>query len=149
MKTALTALLLGLCAAGGLMAQPKAEKTGQVIVELVGVRSAKGLVLVAMYCGEAGFPSEFKKTCASKIVNAQKGRMRLVFDAIPAGEFAVSMFHDENANRTLDRNFLGMPKEGWGASRDAKASFGPPSYADARLSLSAGEKKQVVVHVRY
>ena len=70
-------------------------------------------------------------------------------EAVAAGEFAVSMFHDENANYTLDRNFLGVPKEGWGTSRDAKANFGPPSYSDARVMLKPGERKQVVVHVRY
>lgn len=145
---ALALVLTMLCSAAG--AQPKAAKNvGQVTVEVVGLHSAQGRVLVAMYCGEDGFPGEFKKACANKVVNAQKGKMRLQFDAIPAGEFAISMFHDENSNKTLDRNFLGIPKEGWGTSRDAKASFGPPSYSDARVLLAAGEHKQVVVHVRY
>ena len=143
-------LVLGLCLLQGeLWAQPAAAKTGQVIVDVVGLHSAKGRVLVAMYCGEAGFPGDFKKACANKVADAQKGRLRVVFEAIPAGEFAVSMIHDENSNRTLDRNFFGIPKEGWGASRDAKANFGPPSYSDARLVLKAGERKQVVVHVQY
>lgn len=127
----------------------QAAKTGQVTVDIVGVHSAKGRVFVAMYCGKAGFPGDPKKACASKFAAAQQGRMRFVFEAIPAGEFAVSMIHDENSNRTLDRNFLGIPKEGWGTSRDAKANFGPPSYSDAVLKLAAGERKQVVVHVQY
>lgn len=140
---------LGLIATPRLVAQPAAAKTGTVIVDIVGLHSAQGRVYVAMYCGEAGFPDDKKKACASKITDAQKGRVRVVFEAVRAGEFAVSMIHDENSNRTLDRNFLGIPKEGWGTSRDAKASFGPPSYSDARLELAAGEKKQVVVHVQY
>jgi uncharacterized protein (DUF2141 family) len=150
MKRAATALLLGLLlGSGGVLAQPAAAKTGQVTVDIVGLHSAEGRVFVAFWCGEAGFPGEQTKACASKVVNAQKGRLRVVFEAVRAGEFAVSMIHDENSNNKLDQNFLGIPKEGWGTSRDAKASFGPPSYSDARLSLSAGEKKQVVVHVQY
>lgn len=141
------AFSLVLVCASLVRAQPKA--TGQVIVEIVGLHSDKGRVPVALYCGEAGFPGDIKKACASQVVYSKGRRARLVFDNIAAGEFAVSMFHDENANSTLDRNFLGIPKEGWGTSRDAKASFGPPKYADARLSLRAGEKKQVVVHVQY
>jgi len=61
----------------------------------------------------------------------------------------VSMIHDENANNTMDTNFFGMPKEGWGTSRDARASFGPPSYADAVLRLAPDERKRIVVHVQY
>lgn len=146
----ITAVVLGLslCLAGSIAgAQPKA--TAQVIVEIVGLHSDKGRVLVALYCGEAGFPGEIKKACASQVTRSQGKRARVTFDGVAAGEFAVSMFHDENANATLDRNFLGIPKEGWGTSRDAKASFGPPKYADARMTLRAGERKQVVVHVQY
>jgi len=150
MRRAATALLFVVAAASGeLWAQPTAAKTGQVIVDVVGLHSAQGRVFVALWCNGTGFPGEVKKACASKVANAQKGRLRVVFDAAPVGDFAVSMIHDENSNNTLDRNFLGIPKEGWGASRDAKASFGPPSYPDARLTLAAGEKKQVVVHVQY
>lgn len=130
-----------------VQAQPKAA--GQVIVDIVGLHSDKGRVLVALYCGEAGFPGEIKKACASQVAYSKGRRVRVVFDKVAAGEFAVSMFHDENANSSLDRNFLGIPKEGWGTSRDAKASFGPPKYADARMSLRAGERKEVVVHVQY
>lgn len=146
----LTTALLALCVCFVPIAraQPK-QATGQVIVEIVGLHSDKGRVLVALYCGEAGFPGEIKKACASQVTRTQGKRARLVFDGIAAGEFAVSMFHDENANATLDRNFLGIPKEGWGTSRDAKASFGPPSYSDARVLLRAGERKQVIVHVQY
>ena len=151
MKRAATALLFGmlLVGSGDLAAQPIAAKTGQVVVDIVGLHSSDGRVFVAVWCGADGFPGEPKKACASKAANAQKGRLRVVFEAVRAGELAVSMIHDENSNNTLDRNFLGIPKEGWGTSRDAKASFGPPSYSDARLTLSAGEKKQVVVHVQY
>ena len=150
MKNATTVLLLGLLLGSGIVvAQPTAAKAGQVTVDIVGLHSAEGRVFVAIWCGGAGFPGESKKACASKVANAQKGRLRVVFEAVRAGEFAVSMIHDENSNNTLDRNFLGIPKEGWGTSRDAKASFGPPSYSDARLTLNVGEKKQVVVHVQY
>ena len=49
----------------------------------------------------------------------------------------------------MDKGALGIPKEGWGASRDAKASFGPPSWDDAQLTLGPGEHKHIVVHLRY
>jgi uncharacterized protein (DUF2141 family) len=142
------ALGLGLLLVAAL-ARAQAAATGQVIVDIVGLHSDKGRVPVALYCGAAGFPGDIKLACASQVVTSNAGKAHLVFDGIAAGEFAVSMFHDENANSNLDRNFLGIPKEGWGTSRDAKAHFGPPSYADARLTLRGGERKQVVVHVQY
>jgi hypothetical protein len=41
----------------------------------------------------------------------------------------------KNSNGKLDRNFMGSPKEGVGASNDAKGSFGPPKFADARFTF--------------
>jgi len=35
---------------------------------------------------------------------------------IPPGTYAIACYHDENDNGKLDTNFLGIPKEGTGAS---------------------------------
>src|SRR4051794_28948730 len=142
----LTGALVCLLASSSLAEPPR---TAQLTVDILGLHSDKGKVFTAIYCGEAGFPGDFKKTCANKGVSAKGRRVHLVFEGLPAGEVAVSMFHDENSNNSLDRNFLGIPKEGWGASRDAKANFGPPSYKDARLRLGPGEHKQIAIHVQY
>jgi uncharacterized protein (DUF2141 family) len=142
---------LALLGQAGALAQPApaAASRGQVTVDIVGLRSDRGKVFVALYRGKDGFPSKPKRAFAKTSVVSKGRRVRVVFESIPAGEFAVSMIHDENANNTLDTNFFGIPNEGWGTSRDAKASFGPPSYADAVLQLGQGEHKQIVVHVQY
>ena len=73
----------------------------------------------------------------------------IVFDRVPAGEFAVAAYHDENSNGKLDTGAFGRPTEGYGFSRDAKGNFGPPSFEDARLTLDAGQSERVVVRIRY
>ena len=59
---------------------------------------------------------------------------------VAPGDYAVSVFHDENSNGKLDRNFMGMPKEGVGKSNDAAGHFGPPKYDDARFSYKGGQQ---------
>ena len=54
------------------------------------------------------------------------------------GVYAVGMLHDENNNGKMDTDMLGIPKEGYGASNDARGSFGPPSVNDARFSYAGG-----------
>jgi len=61
---------------------------------------------------------------------------------------AVSVFHDENGNGKLDRNFIGMPKEGVGASNDAVGTLGPPKFDDARFSYKGGAQS-LTIHLRY
>ena len=63
---------------------------------------------------------------------------------ISYGAYAVSVLHDENRNGGMDTNWVGMPKEGYGVSNDARASFGPPEFNDAMFSL---EVKKVRLHI--
>ena len=42
------------------------------------------------------------------------------FNDIPPGTYAIAVFHDENANGKLDKNFLGIPCEGYGASNNVR-----------------------------
>ena len=54
---------------------------------------------------------------------------------IPDGTYAIGIFVDANYNNKMDRNFLGIPKEQYGFSNNAKGSFGPPSFKDASFAM--------------
>jgi uncharacterized protein (DUF2141 family) len=60
------------------------------------------------------------------------------FTGVPIGTWGISAYHDENANGKLDTNALGMPTEDYGASRDARGTFGPPSFEDAMFVYRGG-----------
>jgi uncharacterized protein (DUF2141 family) len=52
----------------------------------------------------------------------------IVIENLKPGKYAFKYFHDENNNEKLDVNWIGIPKEGYGFSNNAKGSFGPPSF---------------------
>ena len=113
---------------------PAAALAGNLDVSVTGVRNANGHVLVAV-CSEANFLSA---TCAySGQAAAHAGSVVVRVTGLPSGTYAVQAYHDENDNRVLDRSFLGFPKKGMGFSRDAPIRFGPPSFADAAVSVPA------------
>jgi len=58
---------------------------------------------------------------------------------LPA-EVAVAAFQDANENETLDKNSLGIPTERYGFSNNPKRGFGPPSFHQAKFTLSDGVK---------
>jgi uncharacterized protein (DUF2141 family) len=60
------------------------------------------------------------------------------FAAVAPGAYAVAVVHDENGNGRLDRNLLGIPTEGVGASNNPVSHFGPPKFGDARFDYSGG-----------
>ncbi|WDF73004.1 DUF2141 domain-containing protein [Novosphingobium sp. KACC 22771] len=108
-----------------------------VVVE--NVRSNAGRVHVAL-CPQKTF---LKDDCVLEAsAPSQKGATSVVFANVPPGEWAAQVFQDENGNKKVDRNFIGIPKEGVGFSRDAKIVLGPPKWRDAMFVHEA--KSQVI-----
>lgn len=101
-------------------------------LEIEPVASATGTLQVAVYDSEASFR---KKAVRAVKVAAVPGVTRLQIDGLPAGEYAVMLFHDLNGNDQLDSNLMGIPKEPWGGSIGTRSLFGPPGWSDARFSL--------------
>jgi uncharacterized protein (DUF2141 family) len=119
------------------------------VVDLVGLKSDAGQVLAALFRSSAGFPQQPQRAEQRRSAKIRGRRVELAFDAVPPGPFAVSLFHDEDANGKMKTGMFGIPSEGYGFTRDAKGSFGPPDFEDARMQLSAGETKKVTIHLNY
>lgn len=125
-STALFAFGLVSCASQALAA-------ATVEVRVSGV-TAKGKVNVAVCDRE-----RFLKQCVySASAPAQAGETVVTLKDIPSGTWAVLAYQDENENRELDRNFIGIPKENYGFSRNPVSRFGPPSFEDAAIELREG-----------
>jgi uncharacterized protein (DUF2141 family) len=65
------------------------------------------------------------------VIKIRKTQARCDFEDIPPGTYAMAVIHDENMNGKLDTNRLGIPREGYGFSNDAKGWLGPPSFSAA------------------
>ena len=117
-------------------------------VEVVGLHNDDGEVDCALFGSADGFPSDSSKAAKTTKSKIENGQAICMFADVAPADYAVSVFHDENGNGILDRNFLGIPKEGVGASNDAAGSFGPPKFDDARFSYKGG-RSVLAIHVRY
>lgn len=113
-------------------------QAGTVVLEIDDVRSTEGRLLVAVFRGSDGFPSDSERAHLRTIATPAAPRTTVVLGDLPAGEYAVCVVHDENGNGALDvGRVIPMPTEPLGSSRDAKARFGPPKYADAAFVVPA------------
>ena len=142
-RNALTHFLVGL---GVLLVGPPTRLVSQpgtatVTVRVTGARNNKGRVLLALFQSEAGFPGDSTKAIRTQQaeIDAQTRTAQFVLQGIPYGVYALSVFHDENMNGKLDKNFVGMPKEGYGASNDPKKRMGPPPFDEAKFSVNQPE----------
>lgn len=117
---------------------------GKVSLVVSGLRNAKGQVLACLTAQPKAFPDCSKDPGAHTAIVPAGASVRIEFGHVPAGRYAISLIHDENANRKMDMAIM-MPREGYGFSRDAPVSFGPPKFAKAAFDVTSGE---VIQHAK-
>lgn len=54
------------------------------------------------------------------------------------GQYAIVVYHDENANLRVDKGAFGIPTEPWAISNDPPIRFGPPSVEDSLITVGDG-----------
>lgn len=117
-------------------------------VRLHNVRSSQGQILVSVYDRADGFPDDPQAALQVRRVLAREAEQTLTFKNLTPGTYAVAFIHDENGNGSLDTNFVGIPKEGFGFSNDPRLAFGPPSFAAAAVELRP-EGSKIRAKMRY
>ncbi len=112
---------------------PVPMAASNIRITIHSLRNDEGTVLLSMFKSADGYPGKNEKSVRQAKGKVKGGTCEIVLEDVPAGTYAISILHDENNNGKMDTKAFGIPKEGYGASNDAKATFGPPSFEDAKF----------------
>ncbi len=135
------ALLLVLALPAASQAQPRSVVT----VSVTDLRSAEGQLVVCLWRERRGFPDCREGDGVPRHTYPVTARtMRVTIPLPQAGQYAVTVFHDENRNGRLNQNFIGMPTEGVAVSNNPG---GMPRFASSLVALEPGST--VSVRMRY
>jgi len=119
-----------------------AQNNLSIIIE--GVKTSNGCINVAVYNQSEGF-LKFDKVYKCDSTRAHKGVTHMNITDLPAGEYALAIFHDENGNNELDTNWLGIPKESIGFSKGRMKTFGPPSFKECAMKIIADSEIRITL----
>lgn len=135
-------LLLFVILLSGILTTNAQEETVDLTIQISGLNSDKGTLLIALYNKKENF---LKKAFKGDIIKIKDKKSEVIFQKLPKGEYAVSFVHDENDNKKMDTNFLGIPKEDYGCSNNARGFMGPPKYDDAKFNLDSN--KEIIIKI--
>lgn len=124
-----------------LLAAARVEAQAKLEVTVKNINETKGSIRIALFTNEDDF---LKKAAYSKVVDATGKEIKVVFEDLKPGVYAVGIIHDTNGNGTLDKNLVGMPTEGFAFGNNAMGMFGPPSFEKAQVTLNTGTASQVI-----
>ena len=117
-----------------LFAWQESEKLGNLTVIIDGIENNDGKILIALNNSKEDYETK-GQAFRGVTVDITNQKALFTFENICYGVYAIKTFHDENTDGELDSNFLGMPTENYGFSNDARGSFGPANWEDAKFNF--------------
>jgi uncharacterized protein (DUF2141 family) len=122
------------------------EKRSAFELVIEGIEEEIGEIRIAVFDSEEAYKR--KEEPLHAVVLPVKGTS-LIWDEeeLPYGNYAIAVYHDKNTNGELDSNLLGIPKEAYGFSNDARGRFGPASWGDAHFLVSS-ETHTMTIYIK-
>lgn len=121
-----------------------------ILVEVSGFRSDNGKLGCSIFSGPDGFPRNRSKALAHTWgTPIQNRQAKCFFGNLPAGTYAVTLFHDENGDGKFNSNFFGYPLEGFGFSNNVNPTVRAPSFDETAVQYDGNGVKKISIQMIY
>ena len=123
------------------------ESSSNVLIEVSGFKNTRGTLNCRLFTKAADFPDgEGSVTLRVPITGPNTN---CSFLNVEPDTYAIAVVHDENGNGKLDKNFVGVPSEGYGVSNNKTYALSAPNWNESTFMLGANESKTLQVKLRY
>lgn len=123
-------------------------RAAEIELRVEGLTNNRGLVQIAIWSGANGFPDNYRKAKFLRTVSLDNLNS-IIFPDVDSGEYAIAVYHDENEDTVLNTSRFGIPKEGFGFSRNPRIRFGPPKFEKAKFFVQEKQKVKTTVKINY
>jgi uncharacterized protein (DUF2141 family) len=115
-----------------------------VHVTVGGFRNSVGMCRLLLFDRDKGFPDTPEEAIVMRSDSVHGKAAAFSFKVGP-GRYAISVFHDENGNGTVDKTWYGKPKEGVGASNNPKSRLGAPGFEESAVLLDENHHELTIL----
>ncbi len=123
------------------------QSTSTVLLEVSSFKNTRGTLNCRLFTKASDFPDgEGILTVRTPIAGANT---TCTFPNVEPGTYAVAVVHDENSNGKLDKNFVGVPSEGYGVSNNKTYALSAPKWDESVFTIATSESKTLQVKLRY
>ncbi|MEA5617316.1 DUF2141 domain-containing protein [Cronbergia sp. UHCC 0137] len=143
----LNSLLIATLLTVGYAKPVMSESTNNLTVIVDGIRNQTGEVCMRIYSSEKGFPSSSSSEVQSGCTKITGNSIKKVFSNLKPGKYAVAVVDDQNGDRQLNKDFFGIPTEGFGISRNPIVSMqtGSPKFRNASFLMDKNTTINIVI----
>lgn len=127
------------------------EKQQKVPVEITvtDIRNQSGTIRIGIFYEDKSFQDEVTKDYIFIDKEELKDGRITKTVLLPVGKLGLSVLDDENDNKKMDYNWIGMPTEGFGFSNYYHSGFSKPHYESFEIEIKPNAENQVIMKLRY
>lgn len=115
-------------------------------VKVHGIQNTDGQIELSIYNDPKVFP-EVGKTYKMVRIDSKIGEIVYEFTNLPAGEYAIATFHDENNDKECNTNLIGVPTEAFAFSNNFRPFLSAPDFSDC--SFKIGKNMEISIEMVY
>ena len=148
MRPSLIVLSLILTGAQGEPAShPATQPLATLTVTVTDLRAHRGQLIFGVFRSAEGFPTQSDKAVDWQIKPADAVSIQFTV-RLPPGRYGASVLHDENGNGQMDKDLVGIPKEGYGVTNNPKPRFRAARFDESMFTLPP-EGVKMTISVQY
>lgn len=126
-------LMLGIFLVSIFNSEPQTGCEIELLIK--GAKSNNGVIRVLIFNKEDGFPEEPNKAIKALSLPVSNLSAKVTIENLPSGNYAISVFHDEDSNGQIRKNNFGFPLDRYGFSNNPTLYFGPPSFSKCAVQV--------------
>ena len=105
-------------------------------ITVTNINTLKGSIELGIYNDAKSFLVKDKeyRTYSKSVTN---DTIIFVLKDLVKGDYAISIYHDINSDKECNSNFIRMPIEPYGFSKNYKPRFSKPSFNDCKIEVNS------------
>lgn len=120
-----------------------------ISITITNIRSSKGTIYVAIFYNDEHFQkSDNFERIPYRKKDLVDGTLKVSMYVKP-GIVGLSLLDDEDNDGEMNKNFLGIPREGFGFSNYYHTGFNHPVFDDFKFEVRKGEHTSIAMKIRY
>ena len=118
----------------------------KIVASINNFQNSNGICRACLFNSPDAFEKQNPLQCT--LVNVTNNQTKAEFINIPDGTYAIFVFHDTNKNGMMDTNWLGIPKEGYGASKNKLPFAAAPKFDSNKFIVAASTTLKLSIRLR-
>ena len=128
----------------GLISTLIPQNNPKLTIKISNIEKIKGEIKVGVFNTDTNFLKE-GHAIKNYSIKVENSTAVLTITDLPKGEYAITIYHDQNSDNECNRNFIGIPKEPYGFSNNVKPKMSAPKYEDCKFTFL--ENKTLLINL--